>query len=41
VTSLLDKHLLRKAEHGEAAQRLLMHETIREYGLEALTAKGS
>src|SRR6266566_9752374 len=38
VTSLLDKHLLRKAEQGGDASRLLMHETIREYGLEALVA---
>src|SRR6266496_1493136 len=38
VTSLLDKHLLRKAEQGDDAPRLLMHETIREYGLEALVA---
>ncbi len=38
VTSLLDKHLLRKAEQGGDAPRVLMHETIREYGLEALVA---
>ncbi len=38
VTSLLDKHLLLKAEQGGDASRLLMHETIREYGLEALVA---
>ncbi len=38
VTSLLDKHLLRKAEQGDDAPRLLLHETIREYGLEALVA---
>ena len=38
VTSLLDKHLLRKAEQGSDAPRVLMHETIREYGLEALVA---
>jgi predicted ATPase len=38
VTSLLDKHLLRKAEQGSDAPRLLLHETIREYGLEALVA---
>jgi predicted ATPase/DNA-binding NarL/FixJ family response regulator len=33
VTSLLDKHLLYQSEQG---QRLLLHETIREYALEAL-----
>ncbi|HET8852140.1 MAG TPA: LuxR C-terminal-related transcriptional regulator, partial [Ktedonobacteraceae bacterium] len=38
VTSLLDKHLLRQGEQGGDAPRLLMHETIREYGLEALVA---
>ena len=38
VTSLLDKHLLRQAEQGSDAPRLLLHETIREYGLEALVA---
>jgi predicted ATPase len=38
VTSLLDKHLLRKAEQGGDAPRVLMHETIREYGLEAPVA---
>jgi predicted ATPase/DNA-binding CsgD family transcriptional regulator len=36
VTSLLDKHLLRQAEQGEP--RLLMLETIHEYGLEHLAA---
>ena len=39
VTSLLDKHLLRKAEQDSDAPRVLMHETIREYGLEALVAR--
>jgi predicted ATPase/DNA-binding CsgD family transcriptional regulator len=34
VSSLLDKHLLRQA--GQDERRLLMLETIREYGLEAL-----
>ena len=38
ATSLLDKHLLRKAEQGDDAPRLLLHETIWEYGLEALVA---
>ena len=36
VTSLLNKHLLRQRAHDDAV-RLLMHETIREFGLEALT----
>jgi predicted ATPase len=35
VTSLLDKHLLYQGDHPP---RLLLHETIREYGLEALVA---
>jgi predicted ATPase/DNA-binding CsgD family transcriptional regulator len=35
VTSLLDKHLLYQGDH---THRLLLHETIREYGLEALAA---
>lgn len=40
ITSLLGKHLLyqSKQEHGEP--RLLMLETVREYGLECLTAGG-
>jgi predicted ATPase/DNA-binding CsgD family transcriptional regulator len=38
VTSLLDKHLLSRSEQSDDAPRLLMHETIREYGLEALAA---
>jgi len=38
VTSLLHKHLLRRGEQGDEAPRLLLHETIREYGLEALVA---
>jgi ATP/maltotriose-dependent transcriptional regulator MalT len=36
VTALLDKHLLYQHEQESHAPRLLMHETIREYGLEAL-----
>jgi predicted ATPase/DNA-binding CsgD family transcriptional regulator len=36
VTSLLDKHLLHQGEPGDRPSRLLLHETIREYGLEAL-----
>ena len=38
VTSLLDKHVLDRREQGDGAVRLLMHETIREYGLEALAS---
>ena len=38
VTSLLDKHLLYTGGSNDHALRLLMHETIREYGLEALIA---
>src|SRR5260370_13171388 len=43
VASLLDKSLLQRMEQtGEGSEepRLLMLETIREYGLEALTASG-
>jgi DNA-binding CsgD family transcriptional regulator/tetratricopeptide (TPR) repeat protein len=40
VTSLLDKHLLQQAERDTNGPRLLMLETIREYGLEALAATG-
>lgn len=37
VTSLLDKHMLyQQREQGDDAVRLLMHETLREYGMEAL-----
>jgi len=36
VTSLLDKHLLYQGEQSDDEPRLLLHETIREYGLEAL-----
>lgn len=39
VTSLLDKHLLyQRMYDGDDAVRLLMHETIREFGLETLAA---
>jgi DNA-binding CsgD family transcriptional regulator len=38
VTSLLDKHLLYRSEQADHPPRLLLHETIREYGLEALSA---
>jgi predicted ATPase/DNA-binding CsgD family transcriptional regulator len=43
VLSLLDKHLLQQANQGSDEQddrRLLMLETIREYGLECLTLRG-
>jgi predicted ATPase/DNA-binding CsgD family transcriptional regulator len=40
VASLLDKNLLQHRERGHEEPRLLMLETIREYGLEALTASG-
>jgi hypothetical protein len=40
VASLLDKHLLSRAEQDMHAPRLLMLETLREYGLEALEALG-
>ena len=43
VTSLIDKSLLKRMEQaGEGSEepRLLMLETIREYGLEALAARG-
>jgi predicted ATPase/DNA-binding CsgD family transcriptional regulator len=40
VSSLVDKHLLFRAEQDTHEIRLLMLETIREYGLEALTASG-
>src|SRR6266581_737387 len=37
VASLIDKSLLRQTEQEEEEPRLVMLETIREYGLEALT----
>src|SRR5437763_17100 len=40
VTSLIDKSLLRQTEQEGEEPRLLMLETIREYGLEALAASG-
>ncbi len=40
VASLLDKHLLSQAEQDTNAPRLLMLETLREYGLEALASSG-
>lgn len=38
VTSLLNKHLLYQREQGDQTPRLLLHETIREYGLEMLVS---
>jgi len=40
ATSLIDKSLLLQTEQEGEEPRLLMLETIREYGLEALTARG-
>ena len=40
VTSLLDKHLLSRAAQATPGARFQMLETIREYGLEALEARG-
>jgi len=40
VASLMDKSLLRQVEQEGEEPRLLMLATIREYGLEALTASG-
>jgi predicted ATPase/DNA-binding CsgD family transcriptional regulator len=40
VASLIDKSLLRQTEQEGEEPRLLMLETIREYGLEALAASG-
>jgi len=40
VASLLDKSLLRQAEQASGEPRFRMLETIREYGLECLTASG-
>src|SRR6266516_7192363 len=40
VTSLLDKHLLYRAEQDTNGARFHMLETIREYALEALAASG-
>lgn len=38
IASLLDKSLLNQVEQGEGEPRLVMLETIREYGLECLAA---
>jgi predicted ATPase/DNA-binding CsgD family transcriptional regulator/DNA-binding XRE family transcriptional regulator len=40
ITSLLDKHLLYQMAQGSQELRLLILETIREYGLECLSASG-
>ncbi len=40
VASLLDKHLLQRAEQATHGPRFQMLETIREYGLEALSTSG-
>ena len=40
VASLIDKSLLQQVEHDEEEPRLVMLETIREYGLERLEASG-
>ena len=40
VTALMDKSLLRQTEQAEDEARLMMLETIREYGLEELSASG-
>ena len=40
VTALLDKHLLLQNEQVDGESRLMMLETISEYGLEALVASG-
>ncbi len=40
VTSLIDKNLLQQTEQGAEEPWLLILETLREYGLEVLTANG-
>ena len=40
VASLIDKSLLQRTEQDDEEPRLVMLETIREYGLEALAASG-
>ena len=40
IESLLDKSLLQQVDHGGEEPRVLMLETIREYGLECLAAAG-
>ncbi len=40
VASLIDKSLLQQSEQGDEEPRFVMLETIREYGLECLSASG-
>src|SRR6266567_468345 len=40
VASLIDKSLVQQGEQADSEQRLMMLETIREYGLEALASSG-
>jgi len=40
VASLIDKSLLHQAEQGEHEPRIVMLETVREYGLECLVSSG-
>jgi predicted ATPase/DNA-binding CsgD family transcriptional regulator len=40
VASLIDKSLVQQREQADSEQRLMMLETIREYGLEALASSG-
>ncbi len=40
LASLVDNSLLRQAEPGDGQPRLVMLETVREYGLERLTESG-
>jgi predicted ATPase len=40
ISSLLDKHLLYQNESGTPESRLMMLETVREFGLECLTYSG-
>ncbi len=40
VSALLENHLPRQVEQADGEPRLLFLETIREYGLECLTATG-
>src|SRR6266699_2698139 len=40
VASLIDKSLVQQREQADGEQRLMMLETIREYGLEALASSG-
>ncbi|HET8851008.1 MAG TPA: hypothetical protein VFN02_00635, partial [Ktedonobacteraceae bacterium] len=40
ISSLLDKHLLYRIQAGTTEPRLMMLETLREFGLECLTSSG-